>query len=154
MASISYRDIYSSFLSKVEAYDLTEMVEDKAYLMMEEWLKSIKSNPRVRKMFSTFTFDNEIQTLEFQLNHSQGDDESDVGYVIELLGFGIAWRWVTPKYLSILNTAQMLTGKEVKFYSQANHMAELKNMYNQTKTEFYNLIRDYGVLYNGYLSET
>lgn len=152
MVSITFEAIYSRFLSKVEAYELIEMLEDDAYDTMEEWLKSVYANPRLRKMFKSCSIDKAVQTLDCELKNSQGDEESDSELIIELFGLGIAWKWVTPRYLSTLNAAQMISGKEVKFFSQSNHLAELSNMYKNTKQEFYNTIRDYGVLYNSYLA--
>lgn len=153
MVSITFEAIYSRFLSKVEAYELIEMLEADAYDTMEEWLKSVCAIPRLRKMFKLCSMDSKVRTIDCELKNSQGNDEADVELIIELMGLGIAWKWVTPRYLSTLNAAQMISGKEVKFFSQSSHLAELSNMYKNTKEEFYNTIRDYGVLYNSYLTD-
>lgn len=153
MISVSYEEIYSRFLSKVEAYELTILLEADANNMMNEWLKSVKSIPRVRKMFSTLTLEETYSELKFLMKNSQGDDISDKDFVIEIFGIGIAWKWVTPKYYSILNASQMISGKEVKFYSQANHMDALEKMFKGSRAELFGTIRDYGVLYNSYLSD-
>lgn len=157
MLSIEYENIYSRFLSLVEAYDLLEEFtsgsdnEDSTDELMTEWLMSVKSNPRVRKIFKTLSLDKPIRTVNFELVNSLGDEQSDIDFVTEILGVGIAWKWVTPKYYSVLNACQMLSGKEVKFYSQANHMSELKNMYATSKLQLYNLIRDHNSYNNSYL---
>lgn len=152
MVTISYSTIYSRFLSRVEAYELADMVETNAYEMLEEWLKSVKSNPRFRKLFKSITLDSEIQTITAELKNSQGDEETDVDFIVELFSVGIAWKWVSPKYLSTLNASQMISGSKVNFYSQAQHLSELAHMYKNTETEFYGMIRDYGTLYNSYLN--
>lgn len=150
---ITYDEIFSRFLSKVEAYELLEMVEEQANQRMADWLVSVKSNPRVRKMFTTITLDDTEATVTCEMKNSQGDADSDKDFVTELLGTGIAWKWVEPKYLSVLNINQKyLSGKEIKFFSQAQHMNELKNMYDGLKNQLYKMIRDYGVLYNKYLT--
>lgn len=154
MYSVNYDDIYSNFLSRVQAYDLVEdFTEENALEMMDEWLKSIKSNPRVRKLFSSITLtldENNNKIIQYELKVTT-DEESDNDFVRELFGIGMSYKWVEPKYKSILNTSQFFGGKEVKFFSQSNHMSELKNLYNTSKLEFYNLIRDRGYYNNSYL---
>lgn len=153
MSTITYDEIYSNFFSNVEAYDLTNILDEtKVYNLMDEWLRSIKSNPRVRKLFSSILLDSTQREINYSISVSLGDEDSDNDYIISLFGLGISWKWVTPKYYSVLNSSQMLSGKEVKFYSQANHMSELEKMYKSSKLEFYNMIKDYGVRYNNYLS--
>ena len=52
-----------------------------------------------------------------------------------------------------MNIRQMYSNKEQKFYSQSNHMAELKDMLAQAKTDLRKIIRDYGYIHNGYVSD-
>lgn len=154
MYSVSYDDIYSNFLSRVQAYDLVEeFTEEYALEMMDEWLKSVKSNPRVRKLFSSITLgldENNDKIIQYELNTTI-DEESDNDFVRELFALGISYKWVEPKYKSVLNTSQFFGGKEVKFFSQSNHMTELKEMYKSSKLELANLIRDRGYYNNSYL---
>lgn len=159
MLSISYDDVYSRFLSLVEAHDLLALVvkyadgdtdDSKAKAMMNEWLKSVKANPRVRKIFATLTFDPAIETIDFELKNPV-DDEYDTSFVVEVLALGVAWKWVTPKYQSVVNTAQFFGGKEQSYFSQANHMAELKKMYDSAESNLYNLISSHGYYNNSYI---
>lgn len=154
MYSISYDDIYSSFLSRVQAYDLVEeFTEEYALDMMDEWLSSVKSNPRVRKLFSSITLnldEDENKIISYELKTSI-DEESDWGFVKEIFSLGLSWKWVEPKYKSVLNTSQFFGGKEVQFYSQSNHMKELEAMYKESRLELFNLIRDRGYYNNSYL---
>lgn len=154
MYSVSYDDIYSNFLSRVQAYDLVEeFTEEYALEMMGEWLKSVKSNPRVRKLFSSITLgldDNGSKIIQYELK-TPIDEVTDCDFVRELFALGISYKWVEPKYKSVLNTSQFFGGKEVKFFSQSNHMTELKNMYDNSKNELYKLIRDRGYYNNSYL---
>ena len=41
MLQLTYDEIYSSFFSKVESYDLAKMVEEQARDMLAEWLHTI-----------------------------------------------------------------------------------------------------------------
>ena len=80
---------------------------------LNEWLRSIKSNPRVRKSFTTLSFDDENQEINFTLRVPE-DDESDMDFVIEVFALGVKWKWSAEKYNSVLNTAQYFGSGEKK----------------------------------------
>ena len=152
MLSVSFDAIYSRFLSKVEAYDLLELGTSECFEQMNEWLLSVKSNPRVRKCFTTFTLDGVGKSVSFELRNPV-DNEDDVDFVTELFGLGLAWKWVTPKYYTLLNTNWFLGTKEQKMYSQANHMSEVSKMFNDAKTNLYKHIASHGYYNNPYLRD-
>ena len=152
MLSIEFDTIFSGFLSQTQAYEMLSIQEDDARQKLEAWLKSVKSNPRVRKMFSSFTIDTDVETIECELKNKV-DDEADADFVTEMLALGITWKWVGEKYNSIVNTAQYLGSGQKKFYSQANHMAELAKMYTGARNIFYGFIRDHGTYNNPYITE-
>ena len=56
-------------------------------------------------------------------------------------------QWVRPKYNSVLNTSQFYSNSETKYYSQANHMAELENMLSDARVQLRKKIRDRGYMY-------
>ena len=152
MLSIEFDVIFSGFLSQTQAYELLSLQEDDARQKLEAWLKSVKSNPRVRKMFSSFTIDADVETIECELKNKV-DDESDMDFVAEMLALGMVWKWVSEKYNSVLHTQQYLGSGQKKFYSQSAHMGEVRNMYLQAKHEFFGFIRDHGTYYNSYIKE-
>ncbi len=154
MHSIYYDEIYSRFLARVQAYDLTETVtEECAIEMMDEWLISVKSNPRVRNLFSTIALsldENEKKIINYELKNTI-DEESDYDFVKEIFSLGMSWKWAEPKYKSILNASMYIGGKEATFFSQANHMSQVKNMYESSRSELYRIISDRGYYNNSYL---
>ena len=152
MLSVTFDAIYSRFLSKVQAYDLLELVESDCYEQLNEWLKSVRSDPRVRKLFTSLSFDDINKSVSFTLRNAV-DNSSDIDFVIEIFGLGIAWKWVEPKYKSIINAAQFFGGKEQKFYSQQAHMSELSNMYNNSRTDLYRYIASHGYYNNSYVKK-
>ena len=81
---------------------------------MNSWLESVKSNPRVRKLFTSLGFDKNIETIFFTLKNTLKDDEADVDFVSEVFGLGVAWKWASEKYNSLLNTAQYFGSGEKK----------------------------------------
>lgn len=152
MLSVAYDIIFSRFLSQVEAYDLIIDDEDVAKEKLNEWLKSIKSNPRVRKSFKTLTLDELENNINFDLKVPE-DDDSDIDYVTEIFALGIAWRWSTAKYLSVKNTEQYFGSGEKKFFSQASHADKLHDMCKETRGAFFGMIRDRGTYKNTYLED-
>lgn len=152
MLSVTYDAIYSRFLSKVQAYDLLELTNDDCYEQLSEWLMSVKADSRVRKVFTSLSFDDVEKTVSFALKNPV-DDSNDIDFVLEVFGLGVAWKWIEPKYKSVLNTAQFFGGKEQSFYSQANHMSELATMNASARNDLYRFISSHGYYNNSYLKE-
>ena len=150
MLSVTFDAIYSRFLSKVQAYDLLELATDDCYEQLNEWLMSVKADSRVRKIFSSLSFDDVGKTVSFALRNPV-DDSSDIDFVTEVFGLGIAWKWIEPKYKSVLNQAQFFGGKEQKWFSQSNHMDSLKAMNDSARTDLYKFISSHGYYNNPYL---
>lgn len=148
---ITYREIYSAFYSKVEAYDLASMVEDHASEMMREWLHSVLASPRVMRFFSSIDIDDEAAQLTIVMNRSTGSDMADKYYIRDVLATGVAKEWLMPKYNSALNAAQVFGGKEMSWFSQANHIQAVKLMMSDLEAKWAKLIRDYGVWHNDYI---
>ena len=152
MLSVTFDAIYSRFLSKVQAYDLLELATDDCYEQLKEWLMSVKSDSRVRKIFTSLSIDDVSKTVSFTLRNPV-DDSSDIDFVIEMFGLGVAWKWIEPKYKTIVNMAQFFGGKEQKMYSQAQHMSELSAMNANARTDLYKYIASHGYYNNSYIKE-
>jgi len=71
---------------------------------------------------------------------------------MEVIATGMVVEWVTPQVNSVINTQQMFSGKEVNFYSQANHLAELQNLLKLSSSTLRKLIRDRGYYVNSYIN--
>ena len=153
MLSVTYDACFSRFLAQVQAYDLVVIEEVEARQKLNEWLISIKSNPRVRKLFTSLSFDKNIETIFFELKNTLKDDESDIDFTTEVFGLGVAWKWSSEKYRSLLNTAQYFGSGEKKMYSQANHMDQLNVMQKESRHDFYGQIRDHGSYNNSYVNK-
>lgn len=63
----------------------------------------------------------------------------------------MAIQWLQPQVDSILNTAPMIGGKEEKKLLD-NHKYSIQRL-ESMKTEQKKMIRDYGYMYNSYLSK-
>ena len=147
-----YEDIYSRFLSRVTDYKLAELDEDIAKDMINGYMRQTVSKPYIRRLFSTFTLDNDYEEMEYELKF-QTDEDSDKDFIEEVVATGMVIEWLQPKYKSVLNTAQFFGNSDQKWFSQANHMTELREMLDQAQTELRKLVRDRGTFNNSYLAE-
>jgi hypothetical protein len=134
-----YENIYERFLSKITDFNLVEMDDYSFDKMMLGWLNS--SIVRMRKCKSDLSLrDNEIQ--EFT------EDLSDLE--IELLALGMVDAWVTPMLNSTELTLQFVGGKEEKVYSQAQQLAELRNLKRENSLEMNRLHNYFTYTNNAY----
>lgn len=149
----AYEDIYSRFYLRVEDYNIVGLEEKLVKEMMNGWLRATLSNAYVRRLFETLTIDDDVEELEYTMKFPVSDSE-DQDFVEEVLAIGMVAQWLSPKYHSTLNTAQFFSNSDQKYYSQANHMAELKDMYHRAKNDLRKMIRDRGYINNSYIAET
>ena len=150
MASLDYNKIYSRLFSKIEAYDFLELPEDELNDFLCNWIHSASANPYVRRLFKSFNLDDEILTISYEMKYSV-DEFSDEEFITEILTFGVVVSWLEPKINSVNNIAQMFGSKEEKFYSQSQHISELRNLVNDAKKQQRRMIADRGYAWNSYL---
>ena len=148
---LSYSTLFSRVLNKIN--DTKELSLDESDLIeiYTERLHSVVGKPRVRRLFSSISLDDEIQEMTFTLNNSV-DEESDKDFVLEILSLGMAIEWLQPQVDSVIHTSVMIGGKEEKKLLD-NH----KNMIDRLdsmKKEQNKMIRDYGYMYNSYIKES
>ena len=116
-----------------------------------ERLHSVVGKPRVRRLFSSISLDDEIQEMTFTLNNSV-DEESDKDFVLEILSLGMAIEWLQPQVDSVIHTSVMIGGKEEKKLLD-NHKNMIERL-DSMKKEQNKMIRDYGYMYNSYIKES
>jgi hypothetical protein len=151
MASLLYDDINSALLRKVTDYDFLKYSVDDVTEQLTEYLHSAISKPYCRRLFSSLEMDDEISTMTYGLKQVS-DENQDRDFVIEMLSLGMLIEWLEPMLNSKLNLQQMITSsKESKFYSQAQHLSTIQNVYDNAVKKQRDLIRDRGYIYNGYL---
>ena len=146
---LSYSTLFSRVLNKIN--DPKELSLDESDLLeiYTERLHSVVGKPRVRRLFSTLSLDDELQEMTFTLNNSV-DEDSDTDFVLEVLSLGMAIEWLQPQVDSVIHTSVMIGGKEEKKLLD-NH----KNMIDRLdsmKREQNKMIRDYGYMYNSYIN--
>ena len=148
---LSYSTLFSRVLNKINDPKELSLDENDLLEIYTERLHSVVGKPRVRRLFSSLTLDDEIQEMTFTLNNSV-DEESDKDFVLEILSLGMAIEWLQPQVDSVIHTSVMIGGKEEKKLLD-NH----KNMIDRLdsmKKEQNKMIRDFGYMYNSYIKES
>lgn len=150
MASLSYETIFSNFLGNVTDFNIASLNISDAYEMMTEYLRKGLAQTYIRRLFSRLVIDDEIQTLEFEMEYKV-DDEQDMDFVINILAKAMVIEWLKPQVRNKLNTMQLFGTKEQKFFSQQSHLSELRGLLEDTQLEVRKEIRDRGYIYNAYI---
>ena len=148
---LSYSTLFSRVLNKINDPKELSLDENDLLEIYTERLHSVVGKPRVRRLFSSLSLDDELQEMTFTLNNSV-DEESDRDFVLEILSLGMAIEWLQPQVDSVIHTSVMIGGKEEKKVLD-NH----KNMIDRLdsmKKEQNKMIRDYGYIYNSYIKES
>ena len=146
---LSYSTLFSRVLNKINDQKELSLDENDLLEIYTERLHSVVGKPRVRRLFSSISLDDEIQEMTFTLNNSV-DEESDKDFVLEILSLGMAIEWLQPQVDSVIHTSVMIGGREEKKLLD-NH----KNMIDRLdsmKKEQNKMIRDYGYMYNSYIN--
>lgn len=148
---LSYSTLFSRVLNKIN--DPKELSLDESDLLeiYTERLHSVVGKPRVRRLFSSISLDDEIQEMTFTLNNSV-DEESDKDFVLEILSLGMAIEWLQPQVDSVIHTSVMIGGKEEKKLLD-NHKNMIERL-DSMKKEQNKMIRDFGYMYNSYIKES
>ena len=152
MASLSYDEIFSDFLGSVTDYGLASIDVSDMYGLMTEYLHKALSLSYIRRLFSSISLDDTVQEIDFEVANKV-DDDADVDFIKYILSKGMVVEWLKPQVRSKLNIAQFFGGKEQKYYSQSNHLSELRGLLEDTQLELRKAVRDRGYIYNPYLKE-
>lgn len=150
MTSLSYDEVFDDFLGRVADFDFSTMDESTANYLMAEYLQKVVSRPYIRRLFKSISADKEIHLIEFEMIDVV-DEDADLEFVKTILSKGMVVEWLEPQVRTKVNIAQFFGGKEQKYYSQSNHIAELRALLRDTEIELRGEIRDRGYIYNSYL---
>ena len=136
----SYETVYGRFLNRTTDFNLGDLDDHTLNEMLKGWLHSAIVRTRTSSDLSARDDENEV------FNNALSDLD------IELLAMGMTLAWLDPILNSTELTLQFIGGKEEKYYSQANHLAELRELRDSTKIEMQKLYRDSTYLSNSYFS--
>ena len=150
MASISYEEIFSNFLGSITDYDLQENLSlSDSNMLMTEYLHKALAEPHVYRLFSTRKLDDNVQLFEYEMATPIEDIDSE--FVATALAKWMVYEWLHKQVRSINMTAQLIGTKETKYYSQSQHLSELRALQNDAFAEAKNFILQRGYINNSYL---
>lgn len=147
MTSISYEEIFSSFLGNVTDYNLASLSATDAFELMTEYLHKTIADPYVKHIFTEVTLDDEIQLLSYTLSN----DEDNEDFVITAISKWMVYEWLHKQVKSVTNITQMFGNKEQKYYSQSQHLSELRSLESDSYREARFFIQNRGYIDNSYL---
>lgn len=150
MASITYEEIFESFLGEITDYDLAQLQESDADQLMTEYLHKAVYNMHVYALFSSLTLDDDTHMIDYEMA-IKWNESADEGFIKNVLGKAMAYEWLSPRLNSVTNTMQFFGGKEQKYYSQSNHMEQLRALKDQLNIDIRALIENRSLLKNTYL---
>lgn len=130
-----YEKVYDRFLSRTTDFSLADLDDYTLNEMLKNWLCSAIVNVRTNSDLSARDDESEV----FSNDLSDRD--------VELLAMGMTMAWLDQYLNSTENVLQFIGGKEEKYYSQANHMAELRALREDTRLEMKRL-HSYGTYTN------
>ena len=130
-----YEKIYNRFSQKITDFNLVEVDDYSLDEMLKSWLYTSIVNTRTSSNLSDRDDENEVFN----------NDLSDLD--VELLAMGMTLAWLDQYLNSTENVLQFIGGKEEKYYSQANHIAELRAMREEIRLEMKRL-HSYGTYIN------
>ena len=146
---MTYDYIYKKFYRLVGDPDFFKLKESFAYDLMNGWLHDAIGDPKIRKVFSEISLDDELMELSFTLDTSV-DELSDNDFVQNVFAQYMVIQWLKPKIDNVLNSAFIIGGKEEKKI-QANYKNNIERL-ESLEVGLKKYIRDYGYENNSYLS--
>ena len=154
MSSLQYSQVYSRLFTMAQMHDFLDLTDLQSNEFLCNWLHSAISNQRFQRLFSSFSLDDEIQTINFEFKYpsNSNDGSIDIESLIEILTKAMAIKWLTPKVLSLENIHQTYGSTELKYYSESSHLKELKDLLTMLENSYKEEITDRTSTLNSYLS--
>ena len=134
-----YSTLYEKCLSKIEDPQLAMLPEEDLENILHGWLMSAIA--KHRKCTNDLS-DRDEENKKFKSTLTDLE--------IEILGILMCREWVSGQLNSVVNTLQVFSGKETKYYSQSAHLAELQALDDKWRLEAQQLSRDYTYTDNEY----
>lgn len=133
MPSITYDDVYKRALSRIKDLELANYTESDFYDCLSEWLHGAIASPLLRKKFQSFSLDDEVMEITFELTNSV-DDDFDKNFVADILAKGIVINYLPSKLEDAKNFMSWIGGKEEKI--MANNYSKNMERLKQLKKEY------------------
>ena len=120
----SYEVLYSRALAQITDPLLAQLPEEDLEIMLHDWLMDAIVEPVVGEYdFS----DRDEELKQFNFDISDRDQK--------ILSIHMVRGWLAPQIKSVTLAQQVYSGKETKFYAQANQLAELRALDEQLRKD-------------------
>lgn len=111
----SYETLYNRALAQITDPLLVQIPEEDFENMLHDWLM----NAIVEPVVGEYDFSDRNEELK-QFNFDISDRDQKIIAIHMVRG------WLAPQIASVTLTAQVYSGKETKYYAQANHLSEMR----------------------------
>ena len=134
-----YSTLYEKCLSKIEDPTLAMLPEEDLENMLHGYLMSAIAKHR-KCEHDLSDRDEELKQFNFDLSDLE----------MEILSILMVREWISQRLNSVTNVMQVFGGKEEKWFSQASHIKELREMDDRLRLEAQQLSRDYSYTDNDF----
>lgn len=110
-----YSTLYERALAQITDPFLAHIPEEELENMLHDWLINAIVEPVVGEYDFT---DRDEELKQFNFDISDRDQA--------ILAIHMVRSWLAPQITSVTLTAQVYSGKETKYYAQANHLSEMR----------------------------
>ena len=110
-----YSTLYDRALAQITDPLLAQLPEEDLEMMLHDWLLDAMVEPTVGEYDFT---DRNDELKQFNFDISERDQK--------ILSIHMVRAWLAPQIRSVTLTQQVYSGKETKFYAQANQLAEMR----------------------------
>ena len=138
----SYEVLYNRCLSKLEDPTLMQLPEEDLEEMLHGYLLSAIAKHR--------KCEHDLSDRDEELKQFNSD-LSDIE--VEIISILMLREWIGQRLHSVTNVMQVFSGKETKWFSQAAHVAELRELDDRLRLEAQKLSRDYTYTNNDYFND-
>ena len=146
--TLPYETVFARYMGIVnDPKELSLSDSDLSEIYLER-LHMVLGDPRVAAKFSTITFDDDLEEINFSLKNSVSDF-SDSEFVIKLFALGMSIEWMKPQIESLKYTLRMVGGKEEK--SLQNPYKQMQDRLKRLEKQFSDHLSSHGYLNNSYL---
>ena len=120
----SYETIYNRALAQITDPLLVQLPEEDLEIMLHDWLMDAIVEPVVGE-YDFYDRDEELKQFNFDI--SDRDQK--------ILSIHMVRGWLAPQIRSVTLTQQVYSGKETKFFAQANQLAEMRALDEQLRKD-------------------
>lgn len=120
----SYTILYDRALAQITDPLLVQLPEEDLEYMLHDWLMDAIVEPVVGQ----YDFSDRNEELK-QFNFDISDRDQ------KILSIHMVRGWLAPQIKSVTLTQQVYSGKETKFYAQANQLAEMRALDEQLRKD-------------------